>query len=239
MRPTRNGRQVRNETIKKFSTTSSVTNASHTAMPPLTPTVKRIVHNNAPSDKPSFNSDLVVTEEEPNEEDDTSVSNVTEEVDAEEVDARSQGDKSTETSIGTTTTTESTVDIDDTDNTDDVNSRKMNISRWYDKGTTMEKTKESKATVRRAFRNYILPQMKFIKQGRNFGSFEKPDFTNNNCFLNHLFEAMPEIQDQSDRYKACYWNTYKGVCKQQMSQHRSRVTHAQKQNFIKGEFINN
>lgn len=232
MKALRNGKQVRNETIKKVSTTSSVTNASRTAMPPLTPTVKRIVHNNTPSDKPSFNSDLLVTEDEPNEEDDTSVSNVTE-----EVDARSQGDNSTETSVGTTTTTESTVEIDDTDCTDDVNSRKMNISRWYDKGTTMEKTKESKATVRRAFRNFILPQMKFIKQGRNFGSFEQPDFTNNNCFVNHLFKAMPEIQDQSDRYKACYWNTYKGVCKQQMSQHRSSVTHAQKQNFIKGELI--
>ncbi len=71
-----------------------------------------------------------------------------------------------EPSISTTTTSETIVVIDDIDTTDDVNSRKMVISRWYDKGTTMEKSKESIAMVRRAFRNIILPQMKFIRQGK-------------------------------------------------------------------------
>ncbi len=226
----RNGKQVMNQRFNKASSCSSVTNGSVIDMPPLTPTVKRIVDSTL-SDQSSLHSDLIITEEDMNEGDDGSLSNVTG-----DIDVTSCGDNSTETSISTGTRSHVTVGIDDTDTTDDVNSRKMVISRWYDKGTTMEKTKESKATVRRAFRNVILPQMKFTRQGRNFGSFEQPDFTNNNCFLNYLFEAMPEIKDQTDKYKACYWNTYKGVCKQQMSQHRSSVTHAQKQNFIKGEY---
>lgn len=119
----------------------------------------------------------------------------------------------------------------------DVNGRKMNLISVYGKGNTIRRNDNTMRTLAKVMRKVILPQMKFVQGGKLFGSFEYPDFTDDNCWVNALFENIPSMKNASDTMKAEVWMTYRKQIKEQFSLHRSGVTLKMKKNFMDGEYL--
>ena len=66
--------------------------------------------------------------------------------------------------------------------------------------------------------------------------FEQPDFSNQNCWANKVFDRIGNLKHASDSKKAEVWMTYRAKIKEQFSLHRSSVTLKIKNVFIKGEW---
>ena len=77
--------------------------------------------------------------------------------------------------------------------------------------------------------------MKFVSTSKAFGSFEQPDFTDNNCWVNKLFANIVTLRGASDKMKAEVWMTYRAKIKEQFSLHRSSSTLKIKRKFLDGK----
>ena len=127
----------------------------------------------------------------------------------------------------------------DTFDTDDAEARKLTLIQQYARGKSTNIINE--ATMRsltRAVRLVIIPKVKFLPGGKGFGSFEQPDFTHPNCWVNKVFDRIANLKNASDKKKADVWMTYRTKIKEQFSLHRSCVTLKIKHAFTNGMFIN-
>ena len=126
----------------------------------------------------------------------------------------------------------------DTFDTDDAEARKLTLIQQYARGKPTNIINE--ATMRsltRAIRLVIIPKVKFLPGGKGFGSFEQPDFTNPNCWVNKVFDRIANLKNASDKKKADVWMTYRTKIKEQFSLHRSGITLKIKAAFYNGMFI--
>ena len=119
---------------------------------------------------------------------------------------------------------------------DQLNQRRLNLISIYGKGNTIRKNDNTMRTLAKVVRKVVLPKMKFVQSGKLFGSFEYPDFTDKDCWVNALYDNIPSMKDASDQMKAEVWMTYKKQIKEQFSLHRSGVTLKIKKNFMDGEY---
>lgn len=114
--------------------------------------------------------------------------------------------------------------------------RKLKLIEKYSSGRILEFNKSSLQSINRAVRKVLVPRMKFLSTSKSFGSFEQPDFTDPNCWIHRVFNQLGAYKDLSDTKKAELWMTYRSKVKEQFSLHRSTVTLALKNIFIKGKF---
>ena len=125
----------------------------------------------------------------------------------------------------------------DTFPTDDSDQRRMVLIQEYSKASSSTSMNESTMkSLTRAICLVILPKVKFLPGGRGFGSFDQPDISNPNCWVNRVFDRMPHLKNASDRKKAEIWMTYRSKIKEQFSLHRSGVTLKMKKAFISGKY---
>ena len=126
----------------------------------------------------------------------------------------------------------------DTVDTDDAESRKLTLIQQYSRGKSTSIINESTMkSLTRAIRLVIIPKLKFLPGSRGFGSFEQPDFTHPNCWVNKVFDRIANLKNASDKKKADVWMTYRNKIKEQFSLHRSSVPLKIKNAFCDGEFV--
>ena len=113
--------------------------------------------------------------------------------------------------------------------------RKMNIIQVYAKGDALVKDSELEADMKKNFRSVLLPTIKFIQTGKNFGSFEQQDLTDPSCIASRLFSAFPAIANESDATKARYWITYRAKLKEVVSMHKAKATLIMKRKIMNGK----
>ena len=126
----------------------------------------------------------------------------------------------------------------DTFNTDDAEARKLTLIQQYSRGKSSNIINEATMkSLTRAIRLVIIPKVKFLPGGRGFGSFEQPDFTHPNCWVNKVFDRIANLKNASNKKKADVWMTYRTKIKEQFSLHRSGVTLKIKAAFCDGKLI--
>lgn len=137
---------------------------------------------------------------------------------------------------GSVSTDASCYSIDDTTEEDNVERRKMNLIKVYSEGNVRLKNESTMNSLTRAVRRKIIPHLKFIQANKQFGSFDQPDFSDTNCWVNKVFAEIPTLNQASDRVKAEIWMTYRTKVKEQFTQHWSGVTLKIKRKFLKGRY---
>lgn len=126
----------------------------------------------------------------------------------------------------------------DTFDTDDAEARKLTLIQQYARGKSSNIINEATMkSLTRAIRLVIIPKVKFLPGGKGFGSFEQPDFTHPNCWVNKVFNRISNLKNASDKKKADVWMTYRTKIKEQFSLHRSGVTLKIKTAFCNGMLI--
>ena len=111
-------------------------------------------------------------------------------------------------------------DDNDTFNTDDAERRKLTLIQQYSRGKSTNVINDATMkSLTRAIRLVIIPKVKFLPGGRGFGSFEQPDFTHPNCWVNKVFDRIANLKNASDKKKADVWMTYRNKIKEQSSLH--------------------
>ena len=125
--------------------------------------------------------------------------------------------------------------IGDTREGDDIDKRKLNLMKVYSQGLTVVRNENTKTTILNSVRSIIIPHVKFVTTGKVFGSFEQPDFTDDNCWQNKLFGNIVTLRGASDKMKAEVWMTYRAKIKEQFSLHRSSTTLKIKRKFLDGK----
>ena len=126
----------------------------------------------------------------------------------------------------------------DTFDTDNPEARKLTLIQQYARGKSTNIINEATMkSLTRAIRLVIIPKVKFLPGGKGFGSFEQPDFTHPNCWVNKVFDRIANLKNASDKKKADVWMTYRTKIKEQFSLHRSGVTLKIKSAFCNGTFI--
>ena len=122
----------------------------------------------------------------------------------------------------------------DTVSTDELNLRKMAMIEAYESGNKSAFNKNTMSSFNRAIRKLAIPHIKFLETSKGFGSFEKPDFSDEECWVNKIFEFV-NMANTTDKRKVSVWMTYRNKVKEQFSLHRSSVTSKVKEKFVKGE----
>ena len=79
----------------------------------------------------------------------------------------------------------------------------------------------------------VMHKVKFVKEGNSFGSFNRPDFTNEKCWETMLWDMMPGIRGLSDRKKCIKWCTYLRAMKKKFSDYKTNLAMKQKKAFLK------
>ena len=131
-----------------------------------------------------------------------------------------------------------TVNETDMFNTDDAEARKLTLIQQYARGKSSNIINEATMkSLTRAIRLVIIPKVKFLPGGRGFGSFEQPDFTHPNCWVNKVFDRIANLKNASDKKKADVWMTYCTKIKEQFSLHRSSITLKIKAALCNGKLI--
>lgn len=125
--------------------------------------------------------------------------------------------------------------IGDTREGDDIDKRKLNLMKVYSQGLTVVRNDNTKTTILNSVRSIIIPHVKFVTTSKVFGSFEQPDFTDENCWQNKLFGNIVTLKGASDKMKAEVWMTYRAKIKEQFSLHRSSTTLKIKRKFLDGK----
>ena len=127
-------------------------------------------------------------------------------------------------------------ELADTCNTDEADVRKRTLIQQYAKGRpTIAINDSTLRSLTRAIRLVIIPKVKFLPGLKGFGSFEQPDFTHPNCWVNKVFDRIANLKNASDKKKADIWMAYRSKIKEQFSLHRSGVTLKIKNSFLKGK----
>ena len=126
----------------------------------------------------------------------------------------------------------------DTVDTDDAETRKLTLIQQYSRGKSTSIINESTMkSLTRAICLVIIAKLKFLPGSSGFGSFEQPDFTHPNCWVNKVFDRIANLKHASDKKKADVWMTYRNKIKEQFSLHRSGVTLKIKNAFCDGECV--
>lgn len=125
--------------------------------------------------------------------------------------------------------------LEDTTEKDARGVRKLQMIKVYGEGIGHLPSENTQRCINAVVRNTILPKMKFVASGTRFGSFERPDFSDEKSWVNILFGKIPNLNDLSDGMKCKVWITYRAKIKEQFGLHRAKITHHIKNNFIKGK----
>ena len=120
-------------------------------------------------------------------------------------------------------------------NTDSRSRRQMSLIKSFSEGRTLTRNENTMRILMKNVRKLILPEVKFVPTNKGFGTFEQPDFTDDNCWMNHLFANIPTLKNATDTMKAEVWMTYKSKIKNEFSLHRSAVTLKIKRKFSEGK----
>ena len=119
--------------------------------------------------------------------------------------------------------------------TNTVSSRQMHLIKIYSEGNTLKQNDNTLRILTKNLRKYIIPQVKFVTSSKAFGSFEQPDFSDGNCWMNKLFDTIPTMKNATDTMKATVWMTCRSKLKEQFSLHRSNTTLKIKKRFTQGK----
>ena len=114
---------------------------------------------------------------------------------------------------------------------------RMKLIKKYSDCQTLTYQKSTMQSINRAVRLVLLPRMKFVSSSKSFGSFEQPDFTDNNCWVHRVFDQLGTLKNAPVKKKAELWMTYRTKIKEQFNLHRSLVTQKLKTIFVKGKFV--
>lgn len=140
-------------------------------------------------------------------------------------------------SLGSLRTDEGGIEAD-TFEQDEPEKRRNNLRRVYMNNEPEPFHETQLTTFKKSLRMYILPKVKFVKDNtKNLGSYDKPDFTDRNCWQNVLFSKMGMLANASDGKKARTWMAYKRKLKMEFSNVRAHVTKRIKANFMNGKYI--
>ena len=137
-------------------------------------------------------------------------------------------DKNDETGPGTSTKRSE-------QSTNTVSSRQMHLIKIYCDGNSLKQNDNTLRILTKNLRKYIIPQVKFVTSSKAFGSFEQPDFSDGNCWMNKLFDTIPTMKNATDTMKATVWMTCRSKLKEQFSLHRSNTTLKIKKRFTQGK----
>lgn len=124
----------------------------------------------------------------------------------------------------------------DTMPTDPKEDRIMNLKRVYAEKIVERSSKDTERMLKRVLRTSIIPQVKFVYDGKAFGSYHKPDFTNEGCWQSVLFDQIETMKNVSDGKKAKIWMTYCKSLKQEFSNARGRVMTEMRKAFMMSKF---
>lgn len=104
----------------------------------------------------------------------------------------------------------------------------------YERKVKVRSSIAVKADILRFVRRLVIPQVKFVSEGSALGSFERPDFTDKDCWPNVIMNKSG-YGSMSPRGKAKIWVTYRKDVGESFSNHRSNVTARMKKAFLAGE----
>lgn len=104
----------------------------------------------------------------------------------------------------------------------------------YERKIKVKSSIAVKADLLRFVRRLVIPQVKFISEGSALGSFERPDFSNKNCWQSVILNKAG-YGSMSPRGKAKIWVTYCKDIAEAFSNHRSNVTARMKKAFLAGK----
>ena len=104
----------------------------------------------------------------------------------------------------------------------------------YERKVKIRSSLGVKGDILRFVRRLVIPHVKFICEGSAIGSFERPDFTNKECWQ-HVVLDKAGYGSISPRGKAKVWVTYRKDIAEAFSNHRSNVTSRMKKAFLAGK----
>lgn len=110
--------------------------------------------------------------------------------------------------------------------------RKARLLKAYDTEVKDKIQKNTLAALKDVLRRDIIPKVKFVGGSKSLGSFEKPDFTNPDCWQNQLFNKVPQLSRTNELNRVKLWITYKSRMKMEFGNVRGVVTKK-----IKGLFM--
>ena len=126
----------------------------------------------------------------------------------------------------------------DTTAVDSIDKRKRKLIRAYDEKIIEVAREETMLSIKRTMELYqVLKKVKFVKQGEELGSFNRPDFTNEKSWQSIVWNGMA-FKTLSDGKKAMKWMTYLPQMKKLFSDYKTSVTSNQKEAFLKCEYVN-
>ena len=128
------------------------------------------------------------------------------------------------------------IELPNTNMRDKIEVRRMVLIKTFSLGNTEKYNNSTMKSINRAVRLVAIPRIRFWPTSKVFGSFEQPDFSDPNCWVNKVFDKLSNLKNASDKKKAAIWMTYRNKVKEQFSLHRSAVTSKIKNEFKKGKF---
>ena len=125
-------------------------------------------------------------------------------------------------------------EFEDTNVGDDKEKRQSVMKQAYDNGLKEIYNEYVWSSIKDQIRiKQILHKVKFVKEGNEFGSFNRPDFTNENCWEAVLWNALPTFRKASDREKCVKWMTYLPYIRKRLSDYKTNMAMKQKKAYIK------
>lgn len=114
--------------------------------------------------------------------------------------------------------------------------RKMELIQKYNGGQIYTQfSKSTMMSLNSAVRKVLIPRMKFVSEKKQFGQFDQPDFSDDNCWVHRVFDQLGTLKNASDNVKAEIWMMYRHKIKEQFSIHRANLTNRLKKVLLKGK----
>ena len=115
---------------------------------------------------------------------------------------------------------------------DDLERRRTVLLKAYDTEVKTKMNKNKLCALKGILRKVVIPNVKFVGDSKSLGSFEKPDFTSEDCWQNELFKKIPCLANLTDKEKVINWKTYKTQLKMEFGNVRGVVTKKIKMIFM-------
>ena len=123
--------------------------------------------------------------------------------------------------------------LDDTMRGDDVERRKITLLRAYSQNSREKFMPNTAREMRKQLRMVISPKVKFVRDSKIFGAYDKPDFSSPNCWQNELYDRIPSLRNVSDAKRAVLWMTYRRNLRKELSNQQAKWTSGIKKEFFK------
>lgn len=81
----------------------------------------------------------------------------------------------------------------------------------------------------------VLNRIKFLKEGRRFGSYDHPDFTAV-CWQSVVFDGMANMRHLTDRQKAIKWITYRSMLRKLFVGYKTDTTYKMKRSLMECKY---